>query len=133
MGTQNGILRLVTTNPTVEAFEIRGDVSDDALEKMAETMNERFDEDRKVSMLLIFRTFNGLDWKAPFDSDVLEAQFRSLRNVDKYAVVGAPEAAEKLINFFGRLIPVDVRTFSAAEEDSAWDFVGASQLLEISA
>lgn len=68
----------------------------------------------------------GSDRGAIFDGHVIESRWRSLFNVDKYAVVGAPEGASKMIDFMNKLIPVDAKAFDRTEEAKAWAFVGTT-------
>ncbi|WP_223428127.1 SpoIIAA family protein [Tateyamaria pelophila] len=110
----------------VQAFRITGHVDDDDMEKMAEHMNSVFDTtDQPVDMLLDLSAMTGRDMDAMFDGDVIRAQFRSWSKVGKYAVIGAPDSAEKLISWSNKVIPVDARTFDTQETDAAWDFVNA--------
>ena len=122
------VRQIPTDNKIVYAFDVTGHVSDDDAEALAKTMNDAFDRHEKVSMLLRLDGYTGSDKDALFDGDVLESRWRSLVSVEKYAVVGAPDGAEKMINFFGKILPVDARTFKIAEEDRAWAFVGAKAM-----
>lgn len=122
------ITQLQVDNPAVFAFTIRGQVSEEDMKAMAATMNAAFDTHDSVSMLLIFAVYDGSETGAGLNAETLKSQFRSLSHVDKYAVVGAPPAAAGMINAMDKLIPVDARTFDAADEQEAWRFVGAQPL-----
>lgn len=124
--TLPSVREIPTDRETVYAFEVSGHVSDDDAEELAKYMNDAFDRQEKVSMLMKLDGYEGSDKDAIFDGDVLESRWRSLFNVAKYAVVGAPEGAEKMIGFMDKLIPVDARTFKSDEESAAWAFVGAN-------
>lgn len=119
------IKQITVDNPRVFAFRIHGEVSAEDLQGMAKIMNDAFDRHESVSMLLVFDQFEGLENGAGFDMDTLKSQFRSLANVDKYAVVGAPSAAATVINVMDKVIPTDARTFDRSDEAAAWIFVGA--------
>lgn len=125
MLTTPTILQIAVTSPDVYAFRIRGHVAKEDLQAMAETMNAAFDRQTEVSMLLVFDAFEGVEAGAGFDLPTLTAQFRSLANVDKYAVVGAPRVASAMITVMDKFIPTDARSFTADEEALAWAFVGA--------
>ncbi len=107
----------------VYAFHILGEVTAEDMSAMAEHMNERFDRHDKVSMLLIFDAFRGAEKGANTDWGVIKSRLRALSKVDKYAVVNAPERAERMIEAMNAVIPVEARTFDSA--DAAWAFVGA--------
>ncbi len=95
---------------------------------MAANMNDAFDAHPTVSMLLLFEVYDGVQAGAGLDLETMKAQFKSLAKVDKYAVVGAPSAAETLITVMDKIIPVDARTFDASDEQAAWQFVGAKPI-----
>ena len=121
------VKEIPTTEETVFAFDIDGHVPDDDAEALARYMNVAFDHFDKVNMLMVIDGYEGSDKDAIFDADVLESRWRSLFNVEKYAVVGAPESAEKMITFMDKLVPIDAKTFSRGEEAAAWEFVGAAR------
>lgn len=120
------ITRIPTTSDTVLAFEINGEIQADALERMAQTMNDAFDRHDTTSLLVLFRPYDGSETGATLDWDVLKANFRSLSNLEKYAIVGGSEAPKGTVDFFDDLIPIDAETFDLREAEAAWDFVGAS-------
>ncbi|WP_168771086.1 STAS/SEC14 domain-containing protein [Palleronia sediminis] len=112
-----------TDRADVYAFHIMGEVSEDDMEDMAERMNDVFDRHDKVSMLLIFDRYEGAETQAHFDWDVIRSRLRSVTKVEKYAVAKAPERAGKLVERFGKLLPLEARAFD--DVDAAWVFVGA--------
>lgn len=125
MMTSGTIARIPVDHPQVYAFRISGEVSAEDMKAMATTMNDAFDAQDPVSMLLIFEDYEGVDAGAGFDMETLTSQFRSLSKVDRYAVVGAPSFTATVIMVMDKVIPVDVRTFERSEEQAAWNFVGA--------
>lgn len=127
-GSTDSLHHIPATAPDVYAFRIRGKLAADDLAAMAETMNAAFDAWDTVSMLLILEEFEGRETGAGLDLETLKSQFRSLRQEEKYAVVGPPKHARNMIKVMDKFIPVDARTFDAAEERRAWEFVGARPL-----
>ncbi|MEM1149165.1 MAG: STAS/SEC14 domain-containing protein [Pseudomonadota bacterium] len=123
--SHGSITQIPTTKDDVYAFAIAGHVEDDDTEEMAKFMNQAFDKPGKVSMLLDLSGMTGSDLDAMFDGHVLRAQFRAWKEVDKYAVIGAPDRAAKIIDWMDNLIPVDARAFEAKDAQMAWSFVGA--------
>ena len=123
MGT---VTRIPTDRPDLYAFEIDGEVTSEAMEAMSETMNAAFDaHEGKVDMLLLFREYAGSEAGATLDGDVIASRFRSLSNVARYVVVGAPESAETMIEAMGKLMPVEAHTFPLPEASAAWTLLGA--------
>ena len=119
------ITQMQTTSPTLYAFAVSGRIDDDASEALARYMNAAFDQhDGKVDMLLDLTAFTGSDWDSFLDKDVIVSRFRALSNVGKYAVIGAPERASKMINLLDNVIPVDARAFASDQIDAAWSWVG---------
>lgn len=114
-----------TTDPTVVAHRFVGEVESDDLEAMANRVDRAFDRHDEVSLLLLFTEWEGAEVSGALDPDVVKTQMRSLAHVERYAVVGAPDVAETMIEFLDTFIPVDAETFGAHEESGAWNFVGA--------
>lgn len=119
------IVQIPTTDPTVYAFRISGEVGLDEMKTMSEAMNVAFDIHDKVSMLIIFDPFDGSALGAQLNFESFRAQLRALSKIDKYVVVGAPEEAAKLISTAGDWIGIDTASFDASEEQAAWRFIGA--------
>lgn len=128
--THGPITQIETDNPTVYAFRITGHIDDDAAEAMAEYMNAAFDRhNEKIDMLLDLTGFTGSDWDSMLDGDVITSRFRALSEVRRYAVIGAPDRAAKMIGFLDKIIPVEAKAFDSEQSKDAWDFVGASPQL----
>lgn len=122
------ITQFQTTSPDLYAFAITGHVDDDAAEDLAKYMNAAFDaHDGKVNMLLDLSAFTGSDWDSFLDGDVITSRFRALKHVDKYAVIGAPEGAARMISIMDKVIPVQARAFAVEESDAAWAWVGEAR------
>ncbi|WP_299417735.1 STAS/SEC14 domain-containing protein [uncultured Sulfitobacter sp.] len=122
------ITEIPTDTQTVHAFRVSGHIDDDASEAMAEHMNAVFDRSDKVNMLLDLTGFTGSDWDSMLDGDVITSRLRALRRVHRYAVVGAPDRAAKMINLMDKIIPVEAKAFDAGDAAQAWEFVGAKPL-----
>ena len=128
MTTIHGVVPIPTDHDHVHAFDITGDLDATGMAEMAEILNTAFDRhDGKINVLLRFRDFEASDAGVGTGLSAIKAQFRSLTHVGRYAVVGAPQAAETMIHFFNHIIPVDARTFAADEEHAAWDFVNTPE------
>jgi len=121
------VSRISVDKASVYAFEITGKISAEAMESMAKQMNAAFDAHKeKVDMLLLFRDFEGSEFGASFDGDVISSRFRALTNVDKYVVVGAPDSAETMLEMMGAIIPVETHTFDLNELNQAWALLGVT-------
>jgi len=105
------------------AFRLRGQITEDAVETMADAMTAAFKEFDEVDVLIILCQFEGVSGSAVFDADALGAQAQSIFNIRRYAVVGAPDWAERMIDTLKFFSPVDARTFSPDEEAKAWRWI----------
>jgi len=124
---QGAVSQIPNTSDRVYAFEVSGHLDPDTSEALAQFMNARFDaHDKKVHLLFDLSKLEDSDGAAILKTDVARSRVRALSHVEKYAVVGAPDAANKMIDAMGAIIPVEARTFAASERDAAWSFVGAS-------
>ncbi|MEQ6249668.1 STAS/SEC14 domain-containing protein [Sulfitobacter sp. HNIBRBA3233] len=118
------IIQIPTTRADLFAFRITGEVSREDMSGMADYMNSVFDaHEDKVDMLMIFDRYDGAEAGASLSWESLKSRFRSVTNVGRYVVVGAPEAAEDVISMMDHLIPVEAETFD--EEAPAWRSLGA--------
>ncbi|MEJ6395970.1 STAS/SEC14 domain-containing protein [Gymnodinialimonas sp. 2305UL16-5] len=121
------IQQIATDKPQVYAFRVTGHIDDDASEALAKFMNAAFDRHKeKVDMLMDLTAFTGSDWDSMLDGDVISSRFRSLSEVRRYAVIGAPDNAAKMIGFIDKIIPVEAKAFDANESAAAWAFVEAT-------
>lgn len=117
------IRRLANTRPTLLAFEIAGKISKADIEDMARRIEQAFDVHDRIDILLIMSDFEGLDAGAVFDGEALGAQWRSIRHVRKYGVVGAPAWARAMIEFSDILSPVEAKTFDLEAQAEAWAWI----------
>lgn len=123
--THGPITEIPTDSPTVYAFRVIGHIDDDASEALAHYMNAAFDQHDKVNMLLDLAGFTGSDWDTLLDEAVIKSRLRALSHVERYAVVGAPDHAAKMITIMNAVIPVEAKAFDVADAAQAWNFVGA--------
>ncbi len=121
--SHGSVHQIPTDAPDVYAFRVTGHIDDDTSAAMADYMNDVFDKTGKVDMLLDLTGFTGSDWDSMLDGDVIVSRFRALSNVRRYAVVGAPDRAAKMIEFMDKIIPVEAKAFESVAD--AWAFVEA--------
>ncbi|NMG41863.1 hypothetical protein GRZ55_21765 [Chelativorans sp. ZYF759] len=122
MNTLN-ISKVDTTEPRLHAFEIVGKITRADVEWMADVLRAAFEAQDSLDILIVMKRYEGIEAGAIFDRKALSAQARSASQVDKYAVVGAPDWAEAMINFFSPISPVQARTFDLEDEQAAWTWV----------
>lgn len=105
------------------AFRVAGRIDKAAIQRMAEQVLDAFDRFDQVDMIVLMEDFRGMTLGASLDPANLWSQARALAKVGRYAVVGAPDAAEGMIELMDRFIPVDARTFEGQERNAAWAWV----------
>lgn len=120
----HGITQIATDRADLYAFRLSGKITDDAMEDMAEYMNGVFDaHEDKIDMLMIFDHFDGSEFGAGWDWDVIKSRFKSISSVNRYVVVGAPDRADSMIGFMDNILPVKAETFD--DEALAWQSLQA--------
>jgi len=119
------ITEIPTSEPHVFAFTLSGELSQSDLVSMAEKMLGGFERHSLVNMLLFFEDYEGVDLASGAHTAVIKAQLKGVSKVDKYAVVGAPDIAAKMVGLSDLIMPIASDSFHADEADLAWAFVGA--------
>ena len=79
-----------------------------------------------IDMLLIFDRYDGAESGATWSWEALQSRFKSITNIRRYVVVGAPESAEDLIESMSRIMPVDAETHDT--EIAAWRSLDAEAI-----
>lgn len=124
MLTTPSIEEVPASRPDLFAFRIRGTVTRDDFAAMGERMLAAFDaRSEPVDMLLIFDGYEGSETLAGLSWSGVESRVRSLRNVRRYVVASAPDAAATMVEAIGRLLPLDAEAFE--DERSAWAYLEA--------
>ena len=123
MTSRHGVLPIACDFEHVYAFDITGDLDADGMRELADTLSNAFDiHDGKINILFRFNDFEATD-AGNTGLVGFGTQLRSLTNVARYATVGAPEGAGRMIAFFDKLIPVEAKSFDKNDEQAAWNFV----------
>jgi hypothetical protein len=117
------IRRLSTASAHLIAFEISDGITRQDVEWMADEVAPAFDAGEIVDLLVILRSYKGLEPGAVFDAKAAAAQARSAFHVRRYAVVGAPDWVETVIRVMDPFVPVQTRTFRLEDERLAWDWI----------
>ena len=122
---QAPVREIRTTEPNVFAYDIPGKVSEEDLERMASRMDAAFETHEKVSLLLLFEHYEGNEFGALLDPEVIKTHFKALANLHRYAVVGAPAHMDAALKAVAAVLPIQPKTFDKGEIAEAWAWVGA--------
>jgi hypothetical protein len=117
------ITEIETDIPTLHAFRVEGKIAAADVEGMAERLQAAFEAHDEIDILIVMSSYQGIEAGAVFDRKALSAQARSVRHVRRYGVVGAPDWAEAMINFFAPVSPIEAKTFDLEDEQSAWQWI----------
>ncbi|MEL7130643.1 MAG: STAS/SEC14 domain-containing protein [Pseudomonadota bacterium] len=127
MLTTNSITQVKTSRPDLYAFRITKMVTQEDMEAMAEVMNDAFDRhEDKIDMLLIFDRYDGAESGATWGWEALKSRFKSVTNIRRYVVVGAPDSAEDLIETMAKIMPIEAETHDT--EVAAWRSLDAEAI-----
>ena len=125
----HGMTRIETDQCDVMAFEITDALDKAGMEALAGDIEDAFDaHGGGLSLLLRVNGVELSDFMTAYGAEALKADFRSICNLDRFAMVGAMDSLERLGRIFGALTPIRIRSFDITEEAKAWDFVGAEAI-----
>jgi len=124
--TPRSIRAIPSALPPLYAFEVDGRIAAADVEWMAGVLQPAFAARATVDILIVMRNYQGLDLGAALDPKALWAQASAAAHVRRYAVVGAPDWAETMINLLSPVSPVEARTFDLEDEAAAWAWVRAA-------
>lgn len=127
MSDEPRIVRIPATEPNVHAFRLWPGFDGDDLRAVAESLDAAFDRQERVNMLLILEDMSTSDAAGGFSLKSVKTQARALSHIDRYAVVGAPDAAARMLSAFDAISGIDARAFERDDEAAAWRFVGAKR------
>ena len=125
MFASDRIRQIAAVPPSVLAFRIEGGATSEEMGAMAEIVDDAFDRQGTVNMLLILHDYEPSDAMAGLSLRSLKTQARSVSHIGRYAVVGAPSAAARMIGAFDKVSNIEARAFDPQDEAAAWAFVGA--------
>jgi hypothetical protein len=126
---QPSIHFIQTTNENVFAYEVDGRLHERDIKSAVNEFKPYLERENKVNVFARLKDFNGFDLMATLDDDLVKLKYKSLRKVDKYAIVGAKPWMRNFLELLAPWFSTQIRIFDPAEESAAWDWVGAQQAL----
>ncbi|QIE44059.1 STAS/SEC14 domain-containing protein [Pseudohalocynthiibacter aestuariivivens] len=118
-----GIYMMDKSTPEVMAFEIDGYMDDDEMETVSKDVLARLESDKEFSALVKIKSFGGFDPGILTQGSFYQMKFGSIKNLKKYAIVTDETWMKPLLGFAGSVSGVEMKRFSLAEEQAAWDWV----------
>lgn len=117
---------IMTDRPDALAFSVQGKLTSADVAGFSAFLEERLREYSKVDVLVrLDGSFPDFDPALLFSGNTWATKFSAWRNLRRYALVGAPQMLGGATDFLGAMMPFDVRTFAADQEDQAWKWIDA--------
>lgn len=124
-------LRIIETSKNdVLGFEINGHLGCEEIDRMAREVNAMRIEQTPRAVLVRYKSYEGIDPSAVLDREYLKMKLGLLNQIEKYALVGAPEWMRELVDMMHSLLDVDFRTFDLEDEAEAWEWLKAEPVIE---
>jgi hypothetical protein len=124
---------LETTSPLVLAYAIDGTLTKADMDQAIATLRPRLT--RELGPISVLARVGELLFSDP-SSFLDERYFRfkkeTLARVERYAIVGGPSWLQLMIKATVPFVPFELRHFASADEDEAWDWVGAQEVRKMS-
>ena len=114
---------LLESAPGMLAFEIDGVLTPRDVEAMKPAVEEALSGGGPVDALVRVRSYAGFTPDLLMQRDVWEMKMALLRQLRRYAVVGAPDWLTVMVQGVAPVMPVLIRSFEADEEQRARDWL----------
>lgn len=119
---KSGAVRFLPTNKNaVLAFEVDGVLSASEMPNITQTLEAFLEGQDSVRLLARMKNYSGFEPSILMHSGgLLSLKIDAMKKVERYAIVGAPEWMNKLIETMNPLFPkMDMQTFTAEQENEA--------------
>lgn len=124
-------VRIIETDrPDVVGFEIDGRISAEEIGELSRELNRIRSERPIKAVLARIRAIDGFDPSVALDPEYQRMKLGLLRELDRYAVVGAPGWVRNWIEVMQPLLRVDIRSFTTEQENAAWEWLKATPATE---
>lgn len=120
---------LQTTAENVFAYEVNGKLREKDIKAAVEQFEPYLERGGKINVLARMKNFGGFDLLSVCDDDLIKLKYKSLSKVERYAVVGPSAWMRNFLELISPMFSAKIRVFDAAEEQAAWEWVGAEQAL----
>lgn len=120
---------LHTTSDNVFAWEVDGRIREQDIKLAIEHVTPYLDREGKFNGLARISNYNGFDLMAALNNDLFAVKYKAASKIEKYAIIGAKPWMRNLLELLSDIVPAEVMIFDESDEDSAWEWIGASQAL----
>ncbi|MFX0547072.1 STAS/SEC14 domain-containing protein [Roseovarius sp. S1116L3] len=115
-----GITLLSDGKDGLLAYEVDGTITAADVDKVFGPLEPHLKGDNKINLLVRFKSFEGFDPALLMDGSLMGSKMSAISHVGRYAIVGAPKWMTTMVSTMGRVMPFEMRSFDASEDDAAW-------------
>lgn len=119
------INRIRTNRKDALAFSIDGPMTSADIENLYGLFDAESANLSHIDMIIIFKEYDGIDWKTLFNEDTAKIRAAALKKVKRYAIVGGPDWLRFAVDFLRPFKTIDIRWFGSQNVDTAWNFIDA--------
>jgi hypothetical protein len=124
---ENGTVKILSDGTDgLIAFEVRGRVSREDAQAVMQPLEAALERDQQVDLLVKLDGYDGFDPGIMADRSFMKTKFSSIRNLRRYALVGAPSWMKAMASTMALAMPFEMRFFDQSEEENAWRWVKES-------
>lgn len=129
-GPVPAVRRIETDRPDVFAIEIAGQVTAADVENLYGLLEGAYAIHQKLDLLVRIVNYEGVDWDSISNDTTEEGRLHALQHVRRCAAVGKPDWTGRVQGFFEPALPVELRHFPLDEEEAAWQWIEAREIVE---
>lgn len=124
------VRRIETDRDDLFAIDIVGHVSAADAENLFGLLEAAYALHPRIDVLVRLTDHDGVDWADISQDTVSQGKAQAGRHVARCAAVGEPNWIPLVQGFFAAAVPTELRHFDAADEQAAWDWLGARPVPE---
>lgn len=107
-------------------FEIDGKMTREGADAVFAAFDRAVRRNSKVDLLVRVRNYRGFDLSLLGDRDTMRSKFAAIGKVGRYAIVGGPAWLRAVAQALEPIMPLEIRTFDAADDDEAVEWARAA-------
>jgi hypothetical protein len=124
----HAIKLIESTRVDTLGIEINGRLSAEEISQVAQELNQKRGERPLRAIVVHIRSLTGVDPLIGADPEYLRMKLGLLHELDRYAVVGAPEWLAGWAKLIQPMLRLELRCFDSDEEAKAWNWLDADPL-----
>lgn len=107
-------------------FQIDGKMTEEGADQVFAAFDKAVEGRDKINLMIRVKDYEGFDLGMLTDKDTMTSKLGAIDKVGRYAIVGAPGWMRTMVQTMGSLIPIEMRTFDASEDDAAQKWARAA-------